>query len=285
MTAARRMLPAGVALAAVLVGCGKSGPKVALRYHPPAGAVYHFTLDQQSKIKFESGPAAAMGEQQLTMHMYFTQAVGDPSSGNIVVTMTFDSITAQSPMLPQAMMEQQFAQMRGMKSTVHYDDRMHVQHLDFTGAPGMPPQMTDEITSSFKNLAFPFPEQPVGPGDSWDVQMELPMGNLPGAGPIRTSTKITVKEIQVSGADTSVLLSVVTTFPKEPVNVQAQGQTVELKFAGTMTGEQLFSLRQGAPVRTTMGGTMHLEMKGAALGGQSMAMSMEQQATMKMTEH
>ena len=104
MTAARRILPAGVALAAVLVGCGKSGPKVALRYHPPAGAVYHFALDQQSKIKFESGPAAAMGEQQLTMHMYFTQAVGDPSGNNITVTMTFDSITAESPMLPQAMM-------------------------------------------------------------------------------------------------------------------------------------------------------------------------------------
>src|SRR5204863_6767053 len=86
MTAARRILPAGVALAAVLVGCGKSGPKVALRYHPPAGAVYHFALDQQSKIKFESGPAAAMGEQQLTMHMYFTQAVGDPSGNNIAVT-------------------------------------------------------------------------------------------------------------------------------------------------------------------------------------------------------
>ncbi len=105
MPAARRILQAGVALAAVLVGCGKSGPKVALRYHPPAGAVYHFALDQQSKIKFESGPAAAMGEQQLTMHMYFTQAVGDPSGNNIQVTMTFDSITAESPMLPKAMMQ------------------------------------------------------------------------------------------------------------------------------------------------------------------------------------
>jgi len=37
-------------------------------------------------------------------------------------------------------------------------------------------------------------------------------------------------------------------------------------------------------VRTTSGDTMHLEMKGGALGGQSMVMSMEQQATMKMTE-
>ena len=37
-------------------------------------------------------------------------------------------------------------------------------------------------------------------------------------------------------------------------------------------------------VHTTMGGTMHIEMKSGALGGQTMAMSMEQQATMKMTE-
>ena len=111
------------------------------------------------------------------------------------------------------------------------------------------------------------------------------MGNIPGAGPIRTSTKVTVKEIQVSGADTTVRLGVETTFPKDPVTVPAQGQTMELRFAGSMTGEQVFSLRQGAPVQTTMGGTIHMEMKGPALGTQTMAMSMEQQATMKMTEH
>src|SRR2546428_12898256 len=178
------------------------------------------------------------------------------------------------------MSQQQCPDMRGMKSTVLYDARMHVQHVDFSGAPGMPPQMTDEITSSFKNLAFPFPDQPVGPGDSWDVQMELPMGNLPGAGPIRTSTKITVKEIQVSGADTSVLLSVVTSFPKDAVTVPAQGQTVELRFTGTLTGEQLFSLRQGAAVHTTIGVPIYLELKVGALGVQKMAVGIGRQAMM-----
>ena len=287
MIAARRMLrpQIGAVLAVAFAACGKSGPKVALRFHPPAGAVYHYALEQHSRIKFEGGPAAAMGEQQLTMRMYFTQEVGTPAGGKIQVTMTFDSISAESPMMPRAMMEQTFQQMRGMKSTVIYDDQMRVQQMHFSGAPGMPAQMSDEITSSFKNLAFPFPDHPVGPGDSWDVQMELPMGNLPGAGPIRTSTKVTVRDIQVSGADTTVRLGVETTFPKDPVTVPAQGQTMELRFAGSMTGEQVFSLRQGAPVQTTMGGTIHMEMKGPALGTQTMAMSMEQQATMKMTEH
>ncbi len=285
MTAVRRILPAGAVLATVLAGCGSGGPKVTLRYHPPAGAVYHYAFEQHSKIKFESGPTAGMGEQQLTMHMFFTQQVGEPSDGKVQVTMTFDSITAESPMLPRAMMEQAFQRMRGMKSTVLYDDQMRVQHVDFSGPPGLPPSMSDQITGSLKNLAFAFPDHPVGPGDSWDIQMELPMGNIPGAGPIQTSTKVTVREVQVSGADTSVVLSVATTFPKDPISVPAQGQTVELRFTGTMTGEQVFSLRQGAPLRTTMGGTMHMEMKGGALGGQTMAMSMEQEATMKMTEH
>src|SRR5207245_11490844 len=53
MTAARPILPAGAVLATVLAGCGSGGPKVALRYHPPTGAVYHYAFEQHSKIKFE----------------------------------------------------------------------------------------------------------------------------------------------------------------------------------------------------------------------------------------
>ena len=179
MTAARRILPAGAVLATVLAACGSGGPKVALRYHPPTGAVYHYAFEQHSKIKFEGGPAAGMGEQQLTMHMFFTQQVGAPSGGQVQVTMTFDSISAESPMLPPAMMEQAFRQMRGMKTTALYDDQMRVQHVDFSGAPGLPPQMSDQITGSLKNLAFPFPDHPVGAGDSWDA-VGIPSARTPG---------------------------------------------------------------------------------------------------------
>jgi len=73
------MLPArSLALAATVLltvgGCrgGASGPKVTLRYHPPAGAAYHYTLDQQNAMRMEGGPMSAMPEQTFRMRMYYT---------------------------------------------------------------------------------------------------------------------------------------------------------------------------------------------------------------------
>jgi hypothetical protein len=283
MSLVRRTLAALVL--APLAGCGSGGPKVLLRFHPPAGATYHFAFDQESNVKFEGGPAVALGEQKITMHMYFTQQVGDTAGGHVQVTVTFDSISAESPLMPAGMMNQMFQQMRGMKSTITYDPLMHAEQVSLAAPPGWPPQMTAQILGSFKTLAFPFPEHPVGAGDSWEVQMELPTGTVPGSsGPIKTKSKITVKEVQASGADTTILLAVATEFPKDPISFTAQGQAMQLRLSGTLTGEQLFSLGRGAPVRTSMGGTMRMEMKGAALGTDGMTMSMDQRATLKMLE-
>ena len=38
--------------------------EVALCYHLPAGAVYHYGLEQRTKVSIQSGPLAAMGNQQ-----------------------------------------------------------------------------------------------------------------------------------------------------------------------------------------------------------------------------
>ena len=73
--------PRLLALAAIVLvmigGCrgGASGPKVTLRYHPPAGAAYHYALDQQNAMRIEGGPMSAMPEQTFRMKMYYTQLV------------------------------------------------------------------------------------------------------------------------------------------------------------------------------------------------------------------
>jgi len=51
----------------------RAGPKVTLRYHPPAGRPYHYTLDQQNAMRIEGGPMNAMPEQTFRMRMYYTQ--------------------------------------------------------------------------------------------------------------------------------------------------------------------------------------------------------------------
>src|SRR6059036_2931478 len=98
MPGARSLALAAAALVTV-GGCrgGASGPKVTLRYHPPAGAAYHYSLEQQNAMRVEGGPMGAMPEQAFTMHIYYTQLVTGPSKGGVAVTTTFDSTTVEAP--------------------------------------------------------------------------------------------------------------------------------------------------------------------------------------------
>src|SRR2546422_453433 len=76
MPAPRSLTLAATAFAA-LAGCrAASGPKLMLRYHPRAGAAYHYALEQHNTMRFEGGPMGAMPEHSVTMRMYYTQLVG-----------------------------------------------------------------------------------------------------------------------------------------------------------------------------------------------------------------
>jgi len=271
----------GYVAIAVLVlasSCKKSssGPKLTLRYHPPAGADYRYTLEQHSSMKFESGPMAQMPQQTLTMKMYLSQSVTGPRDSGIGVTVTIDSTTIDSPNYPTGSFAPALNQMRGMKSNIVYDPRMNVVHAELAGAAG-PSPISDQIGRSIKNLVFPLPADPVGIGDSWTTESELPMGQMGGSsGPAKAKTKLTVKEIHAEGADTSVLLGVETSYPTDPIAVSAEGQTQTLKLSGNLTGEQLFSVTKGAAVRSNVEGTVHVHITGGFAGQQGSDMAMQQ---------
>src|SRR5204863_1950943 len=169
--------------------------------------------------------------------------------------------------------------MRGMKSDVVYDERMHVLSAAFTGLAGAPSPVTEQLGSSMKGMAFPLPEGPVGVGDSWVAEHELPLGQqaLSTSGPLKSRTRITVKEIQVAGVDTSVLLGIETSFPDEPITLTQQGpggapQTGTLRLSGNLSGEQLYSLKRSAQVRAMMGGTIKMKSTAGGRGEMTMAM-------------
>ena len=81
MPAARTLACAATVLV-MIGGCrpGASGPKVTLRYHPPAGAAYHYALDPHRVLLIEGGPMSAMPEQTFRMKMYYTQLVKAPAA-------------------------------------------------------------------------------------------------------------------------------------------------------------------------------------------------------------
>src|SRR2546425_8080254 len=198
-------------------GCrgGASGPKITLRYHPPAGAAYHYALDQQDAMRIEGGPMSAMPEQTFRMRMYYTQLVKGPMQGGGAVTVAFDSTSIEAPGMGSGAMRPALDRMRGMRSDVVYDERMHVLSAAFTGLAGAPSPVTEQLGNSMKSMAFPLPEEPVGVGDSWVTEHELPLGQqaLSTSGPLKSRTRITAQAIHGAGGDTSVLLGIETSFP------------------------------------------------------------------------
>src|SRR5438477_13145227 len=164
-----RALACTATLLATIGGCrgGASGPKVTLRYHPPAGAAYHYALDQQNAMRIEGGPMSAMPEQTFRMRMYYTQLVKGPAQGGVAVTVTFDSTSIEAPGMGPGAMGPALDRMRGMKSDVVYDERMHVLSAAFTGLTGAPSPVTEQLGASMKGMAFPLPEGRAGVDDAW----------------------------------------------------------------------------------------------------------------------
>jgi len=102
--------------------------------------------------------------------------------------------------------------------------------------------------------------------------------------PLKAKSKLTVKNIKIAGADTTIVLAVETSFPTDPVTVTQQGQTSTLRFSGTLTGERQFSVSKGAPLGSTMSGTMRITASGGQLGPAGMTMALEQRTSLELTD-
>src|SRR5881398_2520741 len=265
MSAACRLAVAATAVV-VVGGCrSKPGPRVSLRYHPPTGATFHYTLEQQNSVKMEGGPMAQLPGQEITLHIYYSQAV----TGTTTVP------AGMAPALDR---------MRGLTSKVVYDDRMHVVSASFSGIEGQQSPVVEQMGNSVRGMTVPLPEGPVGVGDSWSSETELPIAARLGASaPLKARTKHTLKAIQVAGADTSILLTVETSFPGEPFTITQLGRTATVKLTGVITGEQVFSLAKSVPVRYSMGGTMRIAVHDPQSGAAGMTIAMEQQTSLQLT--
>ena len=92
----------------------------------------------------------------------------------------------------------------------------------------------------------------------------------------------TVKEFRVAGQDTTVVLGVETAFPDGPIQMNIQGQSATLRLAGSLSGEQVFSLTRGTAVSGTMKGTMKMNLSGGPLGRQGMAISADSDMSLRL---
>jgi hypothetical protein len=134
-------------------------------------------------------------------------------------------------------------------------------------------------------MTFPLPPGPVGVGDSWTAETELPLSQLAGGGtPIMATTRLTVKEIHADGPDTTVLVALTTTFPRDPIKVVQPGGVLTLKLSGSLAGEQLFSVGRGAVVKSSRSGTMRINTTGGTMGPEGSNITVKQSISLQLSE-
>jgi hypothetical protein len=267
-----------VALTLAVAACGGGGPKVALRYHPPTGAVYHFGVEQHTTVSADSGPLAKRGRQTILMRLYFTQTVKGPVSGGTEVEVLFETITMEIPGVPSSITGAALAGLQGLHGTLVIDELGKVVRSAFDKAPGVSPEMAKRIAAGVNLTAFGFPEGRVGRGDSWTITSELPLDDVPGIVASTTEvarTRLTVREVRVEGPDTSVVLNMKTEFPSQPIHLASAEESGTLRLEGGTTGHQLFSISRGAVVDGTVKGTMKMNMSASRLGPAGMSMQIE----------
>ena len=273
---------AAVPVVLVLAACGGGGPKVTLRFHPPAGAVYHYGIEQRVQVGADSGPLARMGKQQVIMHVFFTQTVKGPASDGpgTEVEVAFESVTMDMPGMRGGAnaMASALAGMQGTRAKMVIDPLGKILRSEYVNPPHVAVDLEKRISSGVNSVMFGFPERPVGRGDSWTMTMELPLDDVPGISASNKEvarTKLTVREFRIAGSDTSVVLDLKTEFPSEPIRLTSGGETGAIQLGGSMTGHQVFSLSRGAIVDGEVRGTMTMRLTGGRLGPEGVSMKMD----------
>ena len=269
----------GVVLLAFVAGCG--GSKIALRYHPPKGAVYHYVLTMRNSVEYGAAMSQAPGQNRVWT-VYFTEFVRftDPRGGGSEVGVRVDSARLQSTDATAP----DVSQLRGRTSSVFLDGRGRLMRSDPPEFPGLSADLTYRMRVIASAGAISFPEEPVRVGGTWTISTDPPLeafsGTAQGLGKMRTT--VTFKAMHATDADTVVVLGIDETIPRDPIQISAAGIPVTVHPSGNVRGEYQFSLARGTVVTETLKGTMTLNVAAAALGKDTMLVSSVTETTLRL---
>ena len=277
----------GLLAAAAVAGCAADtrdgAATVTLRFRPAAGTSIRYAFEQHLTMRPDSGtPLLA---QDITMRIYLTQAVGDGQADGIPVTSTLDSATLSNTALPAPMLATLVERVRGLRTLTVLDARMRPVRYEVVNRPDLRPDRLAPFEQGARGFAFPLPEGPVRVGDTWTVAVPLPTGDIPGTpGSVEVPTTLTVREVRVSGPDTTVVLGVESRLPDAPISVDLGVGRSSLRLTGTLVGDQEFSVSRGTVVRGAMAGQIRLEMTGGIAGDRTLGLTLDQRLTLRTLE-
>jgi hypothetical protein len=206
---------------------------------------------------------------------------GPAAGGGIEIEIIVDSAKLEMPVMPPDM-SSELARLRGTRNTAVFDDRSQIVRNDFNTVKGAPPELANQMAAVLQGMAYAFPEQPVGRGDSWTASMTLPLEQFGGANAARAGsaqTKLTVRDIRTDNADTTVTLDIKTTFPTGPIQLAVAGQNGTMRLSGELAGVQQFSISRGTVVDGSIQGTSIITMTIASLGVRDMKITTQTESS------
>ena len=269
-------------LACIALAC--SSGKVLLRYHPKANTTHRYALDEQMKMTV-AGTPAQVPAMNMGMSVQLRERVGEPSQGGTAVSWSIDTLTLSAPAgvdVAGAALAAEIARIRAMSFDLVYDDRRIPLHVRVSDPLGEAPPEAQRVAGNVQMFNYPLPVEPVGKGDHWRVETDIPLAGLPDAGgPISVQSVLTVKDITVTAGDTTVVFVITTQFPDRPITMSRMGQTMTMKVSGTINGEQSFSMSQGMVLDGNVNGTIQMTMTIPGLASAPITMALDMQATLK----
>ena len=204
---------------------------ILLRLVPPEGQVSRYVetmeTDIESPMMPSNGPA-------MTRRFFQTQTVLSVVDEVIRFQTEIDS-TATTTSMPVPGLDD-WPDLSGSVSTTEMDARGRV--LGVTGTEGLPDIPGFDPESLFRESRyFVFPEDAVGPGDSWTVNepMDLPMGT---AGTMSMELEMTYTFVSLEG-------SLATLSFEGPIDMELDAGIREMTASGAMTGTMVVDLAEG----------------------------------------
>jgi hypothetical protein len=214
-------------------------------------------MDQDMSIRIEGSPRLAAQRQDMKMHFEIAQEVKGPVANGTELSFRITSVDLQMPDLPNDVRAAASKMLVGVEMRFVYDERMRVQEAGVS--MGGETQSLGRLTGSLQGLAFPFPEQPLREGQSWDGEVASPLGRMPGVDEaVKVRYNIRLARIRQSAADTVARFEIEVSFPTEPIRITEGGTTANVTIAGSLKGDMEYSVTRSALVHTGLNGTIRM---------------------------
>jgi hypothetical protein len=232
-----------------LVSAG-SGTKSVMRFHLKKGDAQSMQMTMLMKMRAGTTTAVELPPMRMSMSL---SVVDVSTSGDFRVKWTLDNVGVDAgSSVGTAQVDQMralFAGIAGMSGHMVVTDRGFLRSSEVELPPSMDPklrQVMESVKQSMGQMASPLPEEPVGPGASWEVTADLTQGGM-------TIHQRTLNELVARTGDTGKMKVTITqtagaqsvSAPGMPAGVKADLNSMN----GHGTGSNEFDLSKLAPTR------------------------------------